>query len=286
MAAKTRPNENASRQALVNTGIYILIAGALAAGCIVGMQQLWRAVSDRPEFVVRPGDLTLTSLWARIPEMKRDFLVTDRSGILRSPGVSIFTADLCEDVAQAYAASPWVRRVLLVAKEFPNRLDVRLELREPFALVQVGGKCICVDEEGAPLSPQFYDLSPQRLGSLVPVITLNSDCPVPNAGRPWKQPEVQEGLAMVRLYRKDLARNVPVHEIQVQNAENAAVMATLVLDSGPRVQWGQTPAGPRSLAEISTAQKTTALLAITKKEGPQIGRFKTIDVRWPNPLCE
>ena len=63
-------------------------------------------------------------------------------------------------------------------------------------------------------------------------------------------------------------------------------MATLVLDSGPRVQWGQTPAGPRSPAEISTAQKTTALLAITRKEGPQIGRFKTIDVRWPNPLCE
>ena len=201
-------------------------------------------------------------------------------------GVSIFTAGLCEDVAQAYAASPWVRRVLLVAKEFPNRLDVQLELREPYALVQTASKCICVDEEGAPLSPQFYDLSPQRLAALVPVITLNGDCPVPNAGQPWKQPEVQEGLAMVRLYRKDLARNVPVHEIQVQRAENAAVMATLVLDSGPRVQWGRTPAGPRSLAEISTAQKTTALLAITRKEGPQIGRLKTIDVRWPNPLCE
>jgi hypothetical protein len=286
MAAKTRPNNNSSHQALVNTGIYILVAGALAAGCVVGVQQLWRAVSGRPEFVVRPGDLTLTSKWVRTAEMKRDFLVTDRTGILRTSGVSIFTAGLCEDVAAAYAASPWVRRVLLVAKEFPNRLDVQLELREPFALVQVGGKCLCVDEEGAPLSPQFYDLSPQRVASLVPVITLSGDCAVPNAGRPWKQPEVQEGLAMVHLCRKDLARNAPVHEIQVQNPENAAVMATLVLDSGPRVQWGQTPSGPRSLAEISTAQKTTALLAITKKEGPQIGRFKTIDVRWPNPLCE
>jgi hypothetical protein len=286
MAAKTRLNETAGHQAAVNTGIYILIAGALAAGCIVGVQQLWRAVSNRPEFVVRPGDLALTSKWARVPEMKRDFLVTDRSGILRSPGVSIFSPGLCADVAKAYAASPWVRRVLCVAKEFPNRLDVQLELREPFALVQVGGKCLCVDEEGAPLSPQFYDLSQQRTACLVPVITLNGDCPIPYAGRPWKQPEVQEGLAMVRLCRKDLARNIPVHEIQVQGAENAAVMATLVLDSGPRVQWGQTPAGPRSLVEISTAQKTTALLAITRKEGPQIGRFKTIDVRWPNPLCE
>ncbi|MGD1000556.1 MAG: hypothetical protein ABSA67_07645 [Candidatus Brocadiia bacterium] len=286
MAAKTRANDGSSQQALVNTGIYILIAGALAAGCVVGVQQLWRAVSDRPEFIVRPGDLALTSKWARIPEMKRDFLATDRTGILRRPGVSIFTARLCEDVAQAYAASPWVRRVLLVAKEFPNRLDVQLELREPYALVQTGSKCICVDEEGAPLSPQFYDMSPQRLASLIPVITLNGDCPVPNAGQPWKQPEVQEGLAMVRLYRKDLARNVSVHEIQVQRTDNAAVMATLVLDTGPRVQWGQTPAGPRSLAEISTAQKTTALLAITRKEGTQIGRLKTIDVRWPNPLCE
>ena len=286
MSRKLQSKEATSEQTLVNTGICILIAGALAAGCVVGVCLLWRAVADRQEFVVRPADVTLTSKWARIPEMKRDFLATDRSGILRSRGVSIFTDGLCEDVAQAYAASPWVRRVLLVAKEFPNRLDVQLELREPYALVQVGGKCICVDEEGAPLSPQVYDLSPQRIASLVPVITLNGDCPVPNAGRPWKQPEVQEGLAMVRLYRKDLARSVPVHEIQVQGAENAAVMATLCLDSGPRVQWGQTPAGPRSPVEISTAQKTTALLAITRKEGAQIGRLKTIDVRWPNPLCE
>jgi len=45
---------------------------------------IWRAFSDRQEFVVRPADLTLTSKWARIPEMKRDFLVTDRSGILQS----------------------------------------------------------------------------------------------------------------------------------------------------------------------------------------------------------
>ena len=95
MAAKTRANDSSSQQALMNTGIYILVAGALAAGCVVGVHQLWRAVSDRPEFVVRPADVPLTSKWARIPEMRRDFLVTDRSGILRSPGVSIFTTGLC-----------------------------------------------------------------------------------------------------------------------------------------------------------------------------------------------
>ena len=49
MAAKSRPNDNSSQQALVNTGIYILVAGALAAGCIVGVQLLWRVVSNRPD---------------------------------------------------------------------------------------------------------------------------------------------------------------------------------------------------------------------------------------------
>jgi len=63
--------------------------------------------------------------------------------------------------------------------------------------VQVGGRWHLRGRGRAPLSPQFYDLSPQRIASLVPVITLNGNCPVPNAGRPWKQPEVQEGLAMV-----------------------------------------------------------------------------------------
>ena len=247
---------------------------------------LWRAFSDRQEFIVRPADLTLTSQWARIPEMKRDFLATDRTGILRSPGLSIFTAGLCERGRPGVCRQPVGAARAGRGKGIPEPARCSARTARPFALVQAGGKCICVDEEGAPLSPQFYDLSPQRIASLVPVITLNGDCPIPNAGRPWKQPEVQEGLAMVRLCRKDLARNVPIHEIQVHSAENAAVMATLLLDSGPRVQWGQTPAGPRSLAEITTAQKTTALLAISRKEGPQIGRLKTIDVRWPNPLCE
>jgi len=37
MPAKTRPNGGSSQQSLVNTGIYILVAGALAAGCVVGV---------------------------------------------------------------------------------------------------------------------------------------------------------------------------------------------------------------------------------------------------------
>ena len=138
MARKTQTNDSSRQDVRVKTGIFILLAAALAVGCVIGVRKLWQATAARPEFLVRPAEIALDGPWLRAEEMKKDFLRTDSSGILRSR-VSIFAPGLAEQVAAAYAASPWVRRVLLVAKEFPNRLDVQLELREPFALVQVGG---------------------------------------------------------------------------------------------------------------------------------------------------
>ena len=51
MAAKTRPNDSAGNQALVNTGIYILVAGALAAGCIVGVAATFPLVRQAQSFI-------------------------------------------------------------------------------------------------------------------------------------------------------------------------------------------------------------------------------------------
>ena len=57
MAAKTRPNDNPSQQALVNTGIYILVAGALAAGCVAGGAVNWQGIMVLPaaDKLVLPG---------------------------------------------------------------------------------------------------------------------------------------------------------------------------------------------------------------------------------------
>jgi len=289
MARRKQESQDAGRQTLVVTGILVTVAAAITVGVVVGVKKAWQAVAARPEFLVRPGENVLNNPWVRPDEMKKDFLRTDRTGTLRG-SFSIFTRDLPERVADAYAASPWVRNVVSVSKEFPNRLSIQLEIREPYALVKVRENHYCVDREGFLLSPQVYLLTADRLASLGPVVAVPPNVVVPCAGWPWEEVAVREGLVMVALCRDKLGRKVAVRSVEIQNdpadGGRGAAIAALVLEAGPRVQWGRTPSSPASPVEVATPKKTAALLAITRQEGPQINRFKAIDVRWSAPLCE
>lgn len=290
MARKKDKEQDADpRQGLITVCILIVLGAGLFAGLALGVRQVWRAISLRQEFIVRPADVVITGAsskpedWLSVDALKVDLLRTDRSGLLRG-GVSIFTPDLAERVAAGYACSPWVRQVRSVSKEFPNRLHVELDVRMPFALISWHGQYFVVDRDGFLLSPKVYNLAWERLlPSLGPVVVVPAQTPRPESGR-WEDVTVQEGLSMVALCREQFAKKVAVAQIEMQpearEGARPAAMATLLLDGGPRVTWGRTPSSPPSVAEISTPQKAASLLAFTRKLGTNLPRLKSIDVRW------
>lgn len=281
MARSKRRTKDSQRKALTWVGVIIVAAAAVTAGAVVGLCKLWRGVTHMDEFMVQP-DVTLSEPWINEVELKKDFLRTDPAGAL-SRKCSIFRSGLANEVASAYAHSPWVRRVKEVRKVFPNRLDVRLELREPFAVAVFGNKHCCLDRDGVVLSPRVYRLMPEVLASLKPVIVLPGDVPAPVAGQRWEDASVLGGLSMVRLCREQFA-DVGVRCVELRAATDSAgrrfAVAALVLEDGPRVQWGRVPVGPASPAEVSTPQKAAALRAVVVKEGENLGRLRTINVRW------
>ncbi len=287
MARRRRRLQRSRRDALVTTGVLLLAAAVAAAGGVVGLAKLWRATTRMEEFLVRPWEVSISSSWVVPAELKKDFQRTDATGIL-SRQVSIFETDLALKVAQAYSRSPWVRRVTSVRKVFPNRLDVKLELREPYALVTYGGKTYCVDQDGVVLTRRIYDLRPRRLVSLRPLVALRSASAPPPAGRLWDDVAVRGGLSMVRLCRKQFAGKVGIRSVEVdtlaRTGRERVATAHLQLDAGPRVRWGRVPDGPESAAEIPAHRKTALLLALVEKEGTDLGRLQSIDVRWNAPF--
>lgn len=287
--AKTRKKTTDQRQKLMMAGVLILVAGALAGGIVIGVRQTWRRMANRPEFRVRPLDMEIENEWINVEAFKKQLVELDTDRVLDT-SVSLFTPQLADRVARALARSPWVREVKSVTREFPDTLNAEIVFREPYALINWKNGPRCVDRDGIALNQDYYDLA-GRLEMLGPVVTVPSTVSAPRKGMLWEDVEVREGLAMVRLCREQFAKSVAINQIEISDAlasdGKKAAMATLILAGGTRVQWGRTPDSPPSPAEVRTPQKAETLLALTRQEGESLQRFRSIDIRWPEPpLCE
>ena len=299
MAKNARKSSDASQRALTITAIVVVAAAALTAGAIFGIGVAWRRIAARPEFLVQPGNVTLDAAWVRVEEMKRDFVLTSRDkkgrSILDTP-VSIFEPKLAERVAVAYKASPWVRGVLSVRKEFPNRLEVKLDLRAPYAAIKRGhsGSNTYVSDDGVVLDPKVYVLTPDQTSGLLPVVEIPSDAKPPALRKVWDDPAVTGGLEMLRLCKGALSNlRISLIEIEMQKttpSKPPVSMAWLSLGAdsakGPLVQWGRTPNCPVSDFEVPTLTKVNSLLAVVAREKQNLSRFKQIDVRDVQVRCE
>lgn len=290
-----------SRKALTVTAIVVAVAAAVTAGLIIGIGAAWKSISARPEFLVNPADVALDTEWVQADNMKKDFLRTaprtDKypSSVLGG-SVSIFQRDLAADVARAYRASPWVRRVVLVRKEFPNRLEVNLDLRLPYAVIKRGSVYTCVSEDGFALDPKLYRLTPDRTCGLTPVIEVPSETKPPVVRKEWDDPAIEGGLAMLQLCKGPLVK-LPVSLISIEAQKPAPSSPVLYMawlsigtdkapDKGPLVQWGRAPNCPVSDFEANTQTKINSLLAVVAREKQNFWRFKQIDVRDAQVRCE
>jgi len=304
-AARSRGRKGSARRLPILIGSIGFLVCVVTAGLVVGAMELWRAITRMEEFRVRPGDAPLESEWIRKDVFRAGLLRRDRSlkgaaaerearavALLRD-GCGIFEPGLARRTAEAYLRSPYVRRVRWVRKRFPNQLDVKLELREPFAVIRPEGErrmAYVVDEDGVVLSPKVYRFSPERLASLLPMVVVKRAKGYPCAGRVWRDVTVREGIKMLRLCREQFAGRVGIREIEVERVVRrdgtVSAHAWLVLKSGTRVQWGDTPSAVEAPGVASTPEKTAAFLALLKREGRRIERRKLIDLRLKTPIVQ
>jgi hypothetical protein len=174
----------------------------------------------------------------------------------------------------------WVKRVIRIRRQYPNRLTVQLEYRKPAAIVVVAKKEFVVDEKGVILPREDVDF--EALGPLVRILGIERAPAEENTGRLWKKAdddhesseadervlvaaELASFLDAALRSSKDLPKPAPRPTIHVDKG-NLWLILQLGTNRWP-VLWGE--ASPSAVASRATAEARLAwVLDYAKQHEP------------------
>jgi hypothetical protein len=196
-------------------------------------------------------------------------------------GLSLLDRQASAKIAAAFSMHPWVRKVVCVSKLPGGQIDVRLEYREPVAMVLVfkpdpndtHSYFFPVDQDGVLLpSTEFAQAETRKFLYIeVPgVYTTNA------FGTPFGDPRVEAAARLAGIlapYRQRAQlRSIGVHGDARQSEVPQLEVTT---QSGSRFFWGSPP-GSELPGEATVAMKLDRLLASDPADGK--------DLRMAGPL--
>jgi hypothetical protein len=193
-------SQDADARAAGRPIIWTLLTLAAVAGLYAaGWNLLRRTVADSSKARVRnaPTAIDIADKPAWLSD--DDVCSINRIG-LGAEGRNLYDSDLSSALASHYEAEPWVARVNFVRRRYPDRLDVSLEIRRPFASVEAAGpagarRFHVVDAEAVelPIEPRAdpYPDAPVIIG-------LRAGVAAPRSGNPWTGGNVSDAVAVLR----------------------------------------------------------------------------------------
>lgn len=267
-------------RALLRRGAWGAIPVALAAAAYAfGVWGLWGYARSMERVPVRTDPVLLDAEPPALlaPDELAAVLSAGRAGA----GASLYDADLAPRIAASYEASPWVRRVLSVRRRFPDRVEVELALRRPFAYVQSGRFHVLVDADGVRL-PRLPEAVPDRK---LPVL-VGARGAMPGFAEPWSDASVRDALAILarvdgRLEALPGARRIAVREARLEAGERPAVVFRT--DAGIEILWGECDG--RLRASLPTTQEKLDALAslLAGLGGADVAGACTLNLRFRPP---
>jgi cell division septal protein FtsQ len=246
----TKPETTARR--LVKRRLRWLTVLAFLLIVASGVYTLWQSVKPQVfglrQYVVAVGDvhiITPLPKWIR-SDVRGDVV---REINLAGP-VSILDEDLGERFYEAFAAHPWVAKVVRVLKRPPAGVDVELVYRQPVLMVQVTDGLLPLDAEGVQLlTADFSPLEAMRYPRLV---IVGRETPPP-AGTRWSDARVVAAAALAAVLN-DAWQELGLHRLALAADPPPSAAGPfefeLFTKEGTRVLWG---AAPTSLADAQAA---------------------------------
>ncbi len=173
--------------------------------------------------------------------------------------LSLLDSNLTADVAEAFAAHPWVSRVVQVKKAFPAAMDVQLEYRRPVALVEVTEGFHVVDADGILLPPRDF---PSSIKTQLPIIRNVLSNPAGVPGTAWGDATVLAAARLAevleaRWKKLELAAIVAPRPMS-SNPDPTQMVFELVSTGGSKILWGRAP-GTGQPGELTANQKLSRL---------------------------
>lgn len=253
------------------TVVNIVMFAAVCAACAAGAALLWREALQDPRFQMKGEMLGIGGAVAECPEA-----VPEIQGIgLRFSGRSLLDPMLVSDLEDAYRQSVWVKKVVHMRRNFPNRIDLELLLRIPAAQVRSGHRYWLIDIDGALLPVPGQEQPFANLPEIVGV-TANVIAKRPKVGEIWEDEGVEGGMGILRVFwGSPLAETLPVRRIVVntgvfKGADDSRVREIrrrfeVVTAPGAVIRWGTFAPGS-SAGEMTSAEKMWNLQELLRRD--------------------
>lgn len=249
---------------------------------IWGIKRIWCSLTDLNIFKVSPSTFSFyTPSWVNdhfSDDIKQVGTLNDRYGMYEN--------NLTQRIADVYGGIVVVKKVDSIKRVFPNKLNIKLVLRKPVALVKSGSNAYLVDDECVLLPKEYYKL--QNVEYASPCIQSNKLARLPLHGSKWNDKGVEAGVELVKFLRANTIHNLfKVVAVDVSNVckRRFTGKSDIVLwtENNTQIRWGCSPLC-KEPNELSDEEKLQNLLSIAKTEGTNLKQMEYVDVRWKKPL--
>ena len=161
-------------------------------------------------------------------------------------------------IVRAFEMHPWVARVEHVRKQF-GKVDVRVQYRQPAAMVWVPGGWLPIDAQGVLLPPDNFSKAQARA---FPWISADRAAPAGPVGTSWGEQRVLGAARIAAAFGQhwtELGLSWIIAPDSSANSSPSVASYELATRDGIRVLWGRAP-GHEMPNEPLAAEKIERLL--------------------------
>ncbi|MDR1612744.1 MAG: hypothetical protein LBT97_08160 [Planctomycetota bacterium] len=236
--------------------LYAAVPGALSfimmflvlAAAGFGVFMLWKRALGDPHFHMRGDTLALAGGVRECPESIGELQSIGKS----FDGRSLLDPKLLADIEKRYGESYWIKKITVMRRHFPNRIEIGFLIRIPVAQIWSGDRYWMVDNECRLLpvagSRDPFPGLPEIIGATAGVISKP-----PEVGDAWGDEGVSGALGLMRsLWASPLSEQLPIDRVVViggtfRDKDGKSVERRrrfeLVVAGGAVVRWGAFNAG-------------------------------------------
>ncbi len=267
--------------------LYSFLLLFFVSACIIilpiwGMKRIWHSTTDLNVFKVSPSTFSFnTPSWVTerfTNDIKHVSAINEYYGI--------FENNLTPKIADVYGGIVLIKKVDSIKRIFPNKLNIKLVLRKPTAVVKSGRNTYLVDDDGVLLPKEYYILPNAEYDS--PYIQNNKPARLPLYGSEWNDKGIKAGIELIKFLRANNIHNIfKILAVDVSNVckKRTTGKSDIILwtENNTQIRWGCSPLCNEP-NELSDKEKLQNLLSIAKSEGTHLKMMDYVDVRWKKPL--
>ena len=233
---KMPTQSNWRKKLLLVTGVAFIVLISTAIGNIVHQAEM--RVKVMPCFQIKPDSLTIDPL----PPQLTPYITQIAPASLTNLSLNIFSVALVKELSAAYLANPWVEQVYEVRKRYPDRISVRLGLRQPTAWIFDGETHCLGDGTGVRLPVTATAVEMQNGDDRLPVI-YGVAGELPAIGKKWLDSDLIAALEVLQFLLTRMDHREPRTITQIHLHPTVPVQLpgiVLMLEHpGCQVVWGE-----------------------------------------------